>query len=40
MEQNTNEEYELILKARLGDNVALEELIDSYKPVVNRITRG
>ena len=39
MEQNSNEET-LLLKARAGDDLALEELINIYKPVVNRITRG
>ena len=39
MEQNLNEET-LLLKARAGDDLALEELINIYKPVVNRITRG
>ena len=40
MEQNANEEYMLLLKARAGDDVALEQLINLYKPVVNRICRG
>ncbi len=39
MEQNLNEET-LLLKARAGDDLALEELINIYRPVVNRITRG
>ena len=40
MEQNTNEEFDLLLQARAGDDVALEKLISIYKPVVNRICRG
>lgn len=40
MEQKANEEYMLLLKARAGDDVALEQLINLYKPVVNRICRG
>ena len=40
MAQEKTTERMLLLRARAGDNVALEELLNSYRPMVNRIARG
>ena len=40
MTQEKTTERMLLLRARAGDNVALEELLNSFRPMVNRIARG
>lgn len=38
--QSKDEERMLLLRARSGDNLALEQLLNNFRPMVNRITRG
>ena len=38
--QTKDNEKELLLRARAGDNEALEQLLDNCRPMVNRIARG
>lgn len=38
--QSKEEEQFLLMQARSGDNVALEQLFNDYRPMINRIARG